>query len=84
MPGPSLPLDVSAEIDQHPPDQLAGEDLLDGRLYVLRTDRRERRQVVGLQKRVVLAHVWHLGWKKHWAILITIDADRSIATPYYG
>ena len=42
---------------------VVGEDLLDGRLYVLRTDRRERRQVVGLQKRVVLAHVWHLGWK---------------------
>ena len=28
---------------------VVGEDLLDGRLYVLRTDRRERRQVVGLQ-----------------------------------
>ena len=36
---------------------VVGEDLFDGRLYVLRTDRRERRQVVGLQKRVVLAHV---------------------------
>jgi len=28
---------------------VVGEDLLDGRLYVLRTDRRERRQVIGLQ-----------------------------------
>jgi hypothetical protein len=30
-------------------------------LDVLGTDRRERRQVVGLQKRVVRAHGWHLG-----------------------
>ena len=56
---------------------VVGEDLFDGRLYVLGTDRRERRQVVGLQKRVVHAHGWHLGWKKHGAILITIDAHRS-------
>ena len=28
---------------------VVSEDLLDGRLHVLRTDRRERRQVVGLQ-----------------------------------
>ncbi len=40
---------------------VVGEDLFDGRLNVLGTDRRERRQVVGLQKRVVRAHGWHLG-----------------------
>ncbi|MNZ98589.1 hypothetical protein D3C78_1178780 [compost metagenome] len=56
---------------------VVGEDLFDGRLYVLGADRRERRQVVGLQKRVVHAHGWHLGWKKHRTILITIDAHRS-------
>ena len=42
-------------------DTVVGEDLFDGRLDVLGTDRRERRQVVGLQKRVVHAHGWHLG-----------------------
>ena len=40
---------------------VVGEDLFDGRLDVLGTDRRERRQVVGLQKRVVRAHGGHLG-----------------------
>ncbi|MNO99233.1 hypothetical protein D3C76_909990 [compost metagenome] len=56
---------------------VVSQDLFNGRLHVLGTDRGERRQVVGLQKRVVHAHGWHLGWKKHAAILITIDAHRS-------
>jgi hypothetical protein len=56
---------------------VVSQNLFNGWLHVFGTDRRERRQVVGLQKRVVHAHGWHLGWKKHVAILITIDAHRS-------
>lgn len=44
---------------------VVSQDLFDGRLYMLGADRRKRRQVVGLQKRVVHTHGWHLGWKKH-------------------
>ena len=41
---------------------VVSQDLFNGRLHVFGTDRGERRQVVGLQKRVVHAHGWHLGW----------------------
>ncbi|MNF01658.1 hypothetical protein D3C80_2006780 [compost metagenome] len=42
---------------------VVSQDLFNGRLHVFGTDRRERRQVVGLQKRVVHAHSGHLGWR---------------------
>ena len=58
-------------------DAVVGQDGFDGWQDVFGTDRGERRQVVGLQKRVVHAHGWHLGWKKHVPILITIDTHRS-------
>jgi hypothetical protein len=44
---------------------VVGEDLFDGRQHVFGTDRRERRQVVGLQKRVVHAHGWIPWLEKH-------------------
>ncbi|MNP63897.1 hypothetical protein D3C76_1593430 [compost metagenome] len=74
--GPGRLLDLALE-ELGDGGTVVSQDLLDGRLHVLGTDRREWRQVIGLQKRVVHAHGRHLGWKKHGPILITIDVHRS-------